>query len=70
MTVAFRGLKKHAARPHRSSDNPFQDNTLWGVLDKNPDSTLRRQFHRERRGRVACFSMPWKGHCNRRPLQL
>ncbi|EYC42290.1 hypothetical protein Y032_0537g3124 [Ancylostoma ceylanicum] len=29
---------------------------------------LRRRFHRERRGRAACFPTPQTGHRHRRPL--
>ncbi|EYB87395.1 hypothetical protein Y032_0263g584 [Ancylostoma ceylanicum] len=37
---------------------------------ENPDSPPRRRFHRERRGRAACFSRPQKGHRRRRPLYI
>ncbi|EYC14335.1 hypothetical protein Y032_0041g479 [Ancylostoma ceylanicum] len=35
---------------------------------ENLDPPMRRRFHRERRGRAACFSRPPKGHRYRRPL--
>ncbi|EYB84246.1 hypothetical protein Y032_0320g2383 [Ancylostoma ceylanicum] len=35
---------------------------------ENPGSPLQRRFHRERRGRAACFLRPWVGHLHRSPL--